>query len=451
MIPLVAIVGRPNVGKSALFNRLVEQKHAIVTDDYGTTRDELNATIIIKKKEIELMDMAGIMMSFNDEDPLHVPVQKQARVAMEQADLVLFCVDGLNSLTSDDREISLLLRKSKKPVLFVVTKADTSRIEGEATEVYELGWGDPLFVSSSHNRGFTDLKEAIHERLKKEGCFKKENLPAKKSLVPQVSFCLVGKPNVGKSSLFNAMLKKSKAVVSEVPGTTRDTLDSELHYGDMMFKVIDTAGLKRPGKATPGLEKYIALRTMRAIKRSDICLLVLDGLEKITKMDQAVSRYILDEKKGLIIVVNKWDLLETETNIMDRFLTYLQAKFDYLPWAPVLFVSAKTGKHVGKILDRVWEVYQERQKRVDTGPLNRFIEEVCAQRFPTGTKKINPKIFYTTQVDVDPPQFVLFVNEKEAFHFSWVRYLENRLREEYGFVGTPIALYFKNRTRKERD
>lgn len=461
MPPLVAIIGRPNVGKSALFNRLVEKRHAIVSEVFGTTRDVLSGTITVKKKLIEVVDTAGLTMTLNEKDPLQLPVQQQAREALSQADLILFCVDGTVPLTKDDQELAKILRSSDKNFLFVVTKIDNPKLELVATEVYQLGFRDPIFISSLHNLGIERLKERIHTELKESGAFPKGEKKEPKTSGTGIAFCLVGKPNVGKSSLFNAILKKSKAVVSEVPGTTRDTVDSELHYGDVIFKVIDTAGLKRPGRVEQGIEKYSALRTMRAISRSDVCVFVLDGQEKISHMDQAVTRYILEEKKGLVVVVNKWDLLQQKENgvassgkvksdLMDRFLTYLQDHFKYLAWAPVLFVSAKTGQNTGAILDRVYEIYQERVKRIETGRFNRFVEEVVGKRFPTGTKKIVPKILYATQVDISPPHFLLFVNEKEAFHFSWMRFFENQLREKFGFAGTPLVVELRNREREKR-
>lgn len=449
MIPLVAIIGRPNVGKSALFNRLIGKRHAIVSDVYGTTRDIISGTVILKKREVELVDTAGIMSSFDGTDPLVVPIQKQAEEALRSADLILFLVDGTGPITKDDSVLANRLRKSDKSVLFVVTKCDNENIEYTQGEVYKLGLGRPIFVSSLHNRGISDLFDRIHKELKVKGFFTRDHIQGKKS-VAHVSFSIVGKPNVGKSSLFNQLVKKSKAVVSDIPGTTRDTLDSEIHYRDLVFKAIDTAGLKRPGKIEQGIEKYSTLRTMRAIARADICLFVIDAKEKISKMDQAVSRYILEENKGIVIVINKWDLLEKEKDMMDRFLTYLQNTFDYLPWAPVLFVSAKTGKNVSTILDQVFHIYEARKQRIETGSLNRFVDEVTHKQPPSGTKKIVPKIFYATQVDIDPPHFILFVNMADAFHFSWRRFFENQLREKFGFEGTPLIIEYRNRTREDR-
>jgi GTP-binding protein len=449
MIPLVAIIGRPNVGKSALFNRLVGERHAIVSEVYGTTRDALSTVIEVKKKEIELIDTAGIMSLYDHKDLLLQPVQEQAKEVMEQADMILFLADGTAQLTNDDIALANTLRKANKPVVLIITKCDNDKVEQGQAEIYKLGFKNPVFISSLHNRGIDELLERLIKELKKLGFFKRE-ANKKKTGVPEVSFCLVGKPNVGKSSLFNQLVQKSKAVVSDIPGTTRDTIDSEIKYGDMIFKAIDTAGLKRPGKIEKGIEKYSTLRSMRAIKRSDVCLFVIDGTEKISNMDQAVSRYILDEQKSIVIIINKWDLLEDEKDMMDRFLTYLQDKLDYIPWAPVLFVSAKTGENITSILDQVYHVYQERQKRIETGKLNRFVDEVTHKHPPSGTKKIAPKIFYATQVDVNPPQFILFVNTADAFHFSWRRYFENQLREKFGFDGTPLSIEYRNRTREDR-
>lgn len=452
MLPIVAIVGRPNVGKSALFNRLIKKRHAIVSDVYGTTRDSLSTSIVIKKKEIEVIDTAGIIsfMDENNEGDLFENVQEQAKIARDEADLILFLVDATVPLTKDDLSLAKNLRSSPQTVVLVVTKCDTDKIQYQSDEFYKLGFTDPVFISSLHNRGITQLEETIHASLKKAGLFKSIAPKTKKSTAPTISLCIVGKPNVGKSSLFNKLQQKSHAVVSEVAGTTRDTIDSEISYADLTFKIIDTAGLRRPGKVEEGIEKFSVLRTMRAIKRSDVALFVIDAQENVSKMDHAVARYVLEQNKGLIIIVNKWDVMEKEKNIMDRFLTYMQDRFDYLPWAPVLFVSAKSGKNIGNILDQVLEVYNERKKRIETGPFNRFIDEIVSKYPPRGTKKISPKIFYATQVETAPPHFLLFVNEKEAFHFSWMRYFENRLREKFGFSGTPVVLELRNREREDR-
>lgn len=449
MIPLVAIIGRPNVGKSALFNRILGTKHAIVSDVYGTTRDSISGTISHKKKEIEFIDTAGITDFATDtNEDLEQNVQLQAKTAREGADLILFLIDGTVPLTRDDLTVAGLLRKSKQPVLLVVTKCDNDKSAYEYADFYKLGFSDPILVSAMHNRGITTLLDSVHAQLKKAGYFKGSQKTDISTDQEQVSVCLVGKPNVGKSSLFNQLQNKRTSVVSNVPGTTRDTIDILIPYQDKTVQLIDTAGLRRPGKREGGIEQYSTLRTMRAIKRADIALFLIDASETVSRMDHAVARYVLDEQKGLILVVNKWDLFTKDKTMMDRFLTYLQDRFKYIPWAPVVFISAKTGQNIDALLEQVVLVDVERKKRIETGKLNRFIEQVCLTHPPGGTKKIVPKILYTTQAETNPPLFVLFVNKKEAFHFSWVRYLENRLRETFSFAGTPIVLEMREREKR---
>lgn len=488
-LPTIALVGRPNAGKSALFNRLIGRRKAIVSHVYGTTRDIIEEEITIGRKKAVLMDLAGLSAT-DGKEPLSGVIQEQANEAVLASDIVLFCVDASVPLTGEDLRVADILRKGRKPILVVATKADNDKIVAQADEVWGLGLGKIFFVSSEHNIGIVELKEAVSKELGRLARQAKEEagdteVPATKKPKTEgmISFCLVGKPNVGKSSLFNALLQQKKAIVSNIPGTTRDAVDTIVERNGKKFLLVDTAGLRRPGKRERGIEFYSVRRCMDTIKRSDVCLLVLDGMETVSKMDQAVSSYILEEKKALIVVINKWDIAKEERirarnkkakeemaeedegskkpkkvqldtflgeSMMNKYLDYLQEKFDYLAWAPILFVSAKSGENVDKLWETVEAAYAERHKRIGTGQLNSFLQRAIADQHPTGTKGIFPKLYYGTQVDVNPPQFVLFVNQPDTFHFSWRRYLEKQLREKFGFVGTPISIEYRARKREDR-
>ena len=464
--PIVTIIGRPNVGKSTLFNALAGQRKAIVSDIPGTTRDSLMEKIShVDEMPFWLVDTAGL--SNEKGESIEQEIQMQVQVSLENADLILFLVDGKKELTADDHYVIEKLRKSKVPLIFAANKID----DGNESLTYELsktGLGLPLAISAKNYTAIWDLQDNIQAALREAG-FSQETLlePA----ITKDSDCLhvtfIGRPNVGKSSLLNHLLGKKRVVVSDVAGTTRDAIDTEFTDKDgQAYCFLDTAGLRKPGKLGRGLEFWASVRTTKAIERCDVCVLLIDALEGVTHQDLTVAGKALKLGKGIIIGVNKFDLVleqakqkeETDTrevpevkmwgekveDIKRNYLAYLQRKISFLPWAPILFFSAKTGKGTPEILDSAKGVFKERQKRIPTAELNRWIPEVYYGHVaPTqGTKK--GKIKYLSQVDINPPKFMFFVNNQRAFHFTYERYLENKIREKYGFFGTPIQIELKD-------
>lgn len=463
-LPVVAIIGRPNVGKSSLFNRFLGKSKAIISDIPGTTRDAVDA-VISKKKHIpyHLIDTAGIIeLETEDEGHkfLEEEVQKQVRFAIEEADLLIFVVDVAAEILSTDQDAATLLRKSGKPYIFVANKCDNEKLETYISAFYGLGLGEALPVSVSHKKNLDKLEDALQKELKAMG-YTKDEEEIVEDKRPHIA--LIGTPNVGKSALFNALTDSNKAIVSDIAGTTRDSNDTLLTYEEKEYVLVDTAGIRRRGKIEKGIEKFSVLRTERAIERSDVCLLVMDAVKGIRKQDMHMAEYILDARKGLVIVINKWDLIKEKTDLpeelravgfrgtdlMDLYIAYLRYKFPFLPWAAVIFVSAKEKKNVHAVYEMVDQSLESRAKRVETGVLNRYVAAVVEKHQPTGTKSYIPKVSYATQVSSNPPEFVIFVNDKEFFHFSYKRYLENKIREKYDFIGTPITITFRNKSKKD--
>lgn len=468
-LPVVAIIGRPNVGKSSLFNRFLGKGKAIISDIPGTTRDMVDA-VISKKKQMPfyLVDTAGIMELETEDDAqkeLEVEVQKQVRYAIDEADVLMFVVDVTDDILSTDQEVAQLLRKSGKPYVFVANKCDNEKMEVLAASFYSLGLGEPIAVSVSHKRHLDELEKQVQKVLTTMGFAKPEEDEEaalnEESRDPHIA--LIGTPNVGKSALFNALTGSNKAIVSAVAGTTRDAHDTVLVHENKNYVLVDTAGIRRRGKIEKGIEKYSVLRTERSIMRSDVCLLVLDAVKGIRKQDMHMAQYILEAKKGLVIVLNKWDLVKEKTDLpeelrvtgfrgddlMELYIAYLRFKFPFLPWASVIFVSAKNGKNVHAVYEMINQSLESRVKRIETGILNRFVAMVVEQHKPSGARAFIPKVSYATQVGVNPPEFVVFVNKKEFFHFSYKRYLENKIREKYDFLGTPIGIEFRNKPKKD--
>ncbi len=433
MKPLVAIVGRPNVGKSTLFNRLVEEPRAIVEDLPGTTRDRLYADARWGGVAFTLIDTGGLVLWTEDE--LTMQVRRQVELAMSEAEAILFMVDAVEGLTAGDEEIAELLRVSQKPLFLVVNKADNEARRVAATEFYSLGLGEPYPVSALHGTGTGDLLDALVA-----------SFPPREEVeeVEGVRVAIVGRPNVGKSSLLNALLGWERAIVNESPGTTRDAIDTQMSWDSQLVTLIDTAGIRRRGRVRRGVEQYSVLRALRAIQRAHVVLLLLEAPEGVTAQDTHIAGYAMEEVRGIVLVVNKWDLMK-EADVSEYTKGVRQA-FRFIPYAPLLFVSALTGQKVGTVLETALRVYRERLRRVPTSALNRLLREAVASHSPPSKGGKRLRFYYTTQAEVDPPTFVFFVNDPKLVHFSYRRYLENRLREAFGFEGTPLRMHFRRRS-----
>ena len=443
-IPIIAIVGRPNVGKSSLFNRLIHKRLAVTHEQAGTTRDRIYYQIKIDEITAILVDTGGL--EYGKKEDIEGDIQSQARIAIKEADVILFVVDVSEGLTANDYEAATLLRKSGKNIIFAANKADHGGHDENLHEMNKLGFGDALEVSAIHKIGIDELREALGEKLKKAG-WKKQTERMERN-ENTVNICFFGRPNAGKSSLVNALIGEEKLIVSPIAGTTRDATDTELTYNDQKFMLIDTAGLRRRGKITPGLEKLSSLRTLEAVERSDVVGLILDYEKGIRKQDMHISSYVQDAKKGLILIVNKSDLMKDAEADRNRFIRILRHRFDFLPWVPVLFVSALYKKNIKKILDLAQEIYKERFKQIDNDELDGFMKEVTYRHIPPKTSLNTPKIYALEQSGINPPAFTFWVNDESSLHFSYRRYLENELRKKYGFTGTGIKLIYKEKFEK---
>ena len=439
--PIVAIVGRPNVGKSALFNRLIGERVAIVEDEPGTTRDRVYGTTDWRGMEFTLVDTGGLQ----DEEEIEASsvaeiarrTRDQARSAIAEADVIVFMVDSKSGLTAGDHEVADLLRRTDKPTILGANKADNLERRDSVYEFYELGLGEPIALSALHGTGSGDLLDAIVEALphseEDETEFEGPNI------------AIVGRPNVGKSRLVNALLGQERAIVSDVPGTTRDSLDTHLEWNGRPVTLVDTAGIRRRGRVETGIEQYSVLRSMRAIDRSDVVLMVVDATEPFTAQDLHIAGYVEEQKKGIVVVVNKWDLIEKDTYTMDEYRAIAAKELVFVPYAPVAFISAKYGQRVHQVLDLALEVVKERKKRIPTSALNKMLREAVANHPPSSKSGKPIKFFYGTQVDIEPPTFVFFCSDPKAIHFSYRRYIENQLREQFAFIGTPIRISFRGR------
>ncbi len=445
-LPQVAIVGRPNVGKSTLFNRLLRQRRAIVEEVPGTTRDRIYGVVEWNGLRFGLFDTGGLLteeeIERSSERELVEATKAQAELAIQEADLLIFVVDAAAGPTAGDWEVANFLRRTDKPILLVANKADSREREFNALQFYELGLGDPIPVSALHGRGIADLLDAIAERLPR-----REEEGTAEAETPKIA--IVGRPNVGKSALLNAILGQPRQIVSPIPGTTRDAVDTELVWKGQPIVLIDTAGIRRPGRIERGIERYSILRAERAIERSDVAILVVDATEPFTHQDQAVAGKVLDAKKGIVVAINKWDLFEhmEGEGARDAFEEDAREAFHFMPWAPLVFVSALTGKNVEHVVDLALVVVAERSRRIPTAELNQLLREAIAHHPPPTRPGKWVKFYYVTQPEVNPPTFVFFCNRPQLVHFSYKRYLENRIRERYGFLGTPIELVFRERER----
>lgn len=430
--PVIAIVGRPNVGKSTLFNRLIRERKAIVEDMPGVTRDRLYGEFDWNGREFTVIDTGGIVL--DEPDPIISQTRLQAEVAMEEADLILFLVDTKEGPTAHDYSLADSLRKSPTPVLLVANKVDGEKAERDSTDFYSLGLGEVYPISSIHGRGLGDLLDVITETLPAPEISDEEEIDA-------IKIAIIGRPNVGKSSFTNAVLGEARSIVSDIPGTTRDAIDTLFEREDQRFLLIDTAGIRRAGKIGGSVEYYTVLRAQRAIERCDVALTLVDAVEGPTDGDARVSNMAHEAGKGSIIVVNKWDLVKNTQ--MHTYAKAVEDQFRFMSYAPIGFISAKTGRGVSGILDTVVTVAENCALRIPTGELNRAIREAVEAR-PHSHKRRDLKIYYATMVGVKPPTIAIFVNDPKLIHFSYERYLLNRLREQFGFVGTPIRLLFRH-------
>ncbi|HWP29736.1 MAG TPA: ribosome biogenesis GTPase Der [Chloroflexota bacterium] len=432
--PLVALVGRPNVGKSTLFNRLIGEPYAVVHEAPGTTRDRLYGTVEWRGVEFTLVDTGGIGLEV--EGDIMAGTLAQAQEAIAEADVIVFLVDAQTGLTPADADIARLLRRTQKPVLLAVNKAEGPRRALGAVEFHALGLGDPIPLSAIHGTGTAELLDAILAVLPPAA----EEAPA----AEEIGLAIVGRPNVGKSSLLNAIVGTPRSIVSAIPGTTRDAVDTVFEYRDQRLRLIDTAGIRRRGRITPGVERYSVLRALRAIDRADVVALVLDAQEGVTAQDAHVAGYIQQACRGVLLVLNKWDLVAKTPRIQAEYTTHVRRALQFLDYAPLLFVSAKTGQGVRQVLDTALAAAAEYAKRVPTARLNTVIAE-AVRAHPLSERGRQLKVLYVTQASTRPPTFVFFVNDPSLLHFSYVRYLENQLRQHFGFEGTCIRLVFRSR------
>ncbi|CAG9608316.1 GTPase Der [Pseudoneobacillus rhizosphaerae] len=432
--PVVAIVGRPNVGKSTIFNRIVGERISIVEDIPGVTRDRIYSSGDWLTHEFNIIDTGGIDIG---DEPFLEQIRQQAEIAIDEADVIIFLTNGREGVTAADEEVAKILYKSKKPVVLAVNKIDNPDMRDQIYDFYALGFGEPFPISGSHGLGLGDMLDEVAKS------FPQSN--GDDYADDMIKFSLIGRPNVGKSSLVNALLGEERVIVSDIAGTTRDAIDSIYTYHGQQYVIIDTAGMRKKGKVYESTEKYSVLRALRAIERSDVVLVVLNAEEGIIEQDKKIAGYAHEAGRAVIIVVNKWDAIEKDEKTMNIFEQKIRDNFQYLDYAPIVFLSAKTKKRVLNLLPKINTVSENHALRVQTTVLNDVIMDAVAMN-PTPTDNGRRlKIFYTTQVAVKPPTFVVFVNEPELMHFSYERFLENRIRDAFGFEGTPIKIFARER------
>lgn len=437
--PIVAIVGRPNVGKSTLFNALAGRKISIVKDTPGVTRDRIYADISWLNGSFTLIDTGGIEPDTSDLMLSHM--REQAEIAIATADVIIFLVDVRQGLLDADSKVADMLRRSHKPVVLVVNKVDNfDKQMADVYEFYNLGLGDPMPISSSSKLGFGDMLDEVAKH------FDKEAFEEEESEIPKIA--IIGKPNVGKSSLINKMLGENRCIVSDIAGTTRDAIDTQVTYDGKEYIFIDTAGLRRKNKIKEELERYSIIRTVSAVERADIVVLLIDATEGVTEQDAKIAGIAHERGKGMIVAVNKWDLLEKNDKTIYQFTDKVRQTLSFMNYAEIIFISAQTGQRVPKLFGMIDDVIENHSLRVQTGVLNEILSEAVAMKQPPSDKGKRLRIYYMTQVSVKPPTFVLFINDKKLMHFSYTRYLENQIRNTFGFKGTPI--HFIARERKEK-
>ena len=439
--PIVAIVGRPNVGKSTLFNIFANSRISIVEDTPGVTRDRLYAVAEWLDNEFMMVDTGGIEIM--NADAIAVSIRQQAQIAIREADVILFVCDARAGITTEDEEVARLLRQSKKPIVLAINKADSPKQEMNIFEFYNLGIGEPIPVSASNHLGLGDLLDAVVAK------FPDQDAAGEPEEDDEIKVALIGRPNVGKSSIFNALVGEERSIVSDVAGTTRDAIDTPVVKNGQRYLFIDTAGMRRKAKVDEPIEKYSVMRSLRAVDRSDVVLMVFDAVEGITEQDKRIVGYAHEAGKGVILVVNKWDLYEKDNTSTLRYTETLRKELVFLQYAPVVFVSAMTKQRIHRLPEVISYVAEQNAMRIATSVLNQVIADAVAIN-PTPTEKgVRLKILYVTQVKIKPPTFVIFVNAPEAMHFSYERYLENKLREAFGFEGTPIHLIIRGKNEDE--
>lgn len=434
--PVVAVVGRPNVGKSTLFNVLAGERIAIVKDTPGVTRDRIYADVSWLGKEFTLIDTGGIEPDTND--VILSQMREQAQIAIDTADVIIFLTDVKQGLVDADAKVADMLRRSKKPVILAVNKVDSfQKYMPDVYEFYNLGIGDPHPISASSVLGIGDmLDEVIGQFPKSAGAEEEDERP---------KVAVVGKPNVGKSSLVNRLVGENRVIVSDMAGTTRDAIDTAIKYRGEEYIFIDTAGLRRKSKVKEDLERYSVIRAVTAVERADVALIVIDAVEGVTEQDAKIAGIAHDRGKGIVIIVNKWDAIEKDDKTMSRHTERIRQILSFMPYAEIMFISAKTGQRTGKIFDMIQMVIENNSMRISTGVLNEIVSEAVAMQQPPSDKGKRLKIYYATQVSVKPPTFVIFVNDKKLMHFSYVRYLENRIRDAFGFRGTSLKFIIRER------
>ena len=432
---IVAIVGRPNVGKSTIFNRMIGERKSIVEDTPGVTRDRIYGKAEWLTKEFRIIDTGGIQLA---DQPFQEEIKMQVEIAIDEADTIVFVVSGKEGITPDDEYIARLLQRSGKPVILAVNKVDNQQLNDAIYEFYALGLGDPIAVSGVHGIGIGDVLDAIIQSFPKE---------TRKEYEGMTRFCVIGRPNVGKSSLVNAILNQERVIVSNIEGTTRDAIDTPFKREGKDYVVIDTAGIRKRGKVYENIEKYSVLRAMSAIERSDVVLVVVDGETGIREQDKHVAGYAHEAGKGVIIVYNKWDTVEKDEQTMNKITKEIRTQFLYLSYAPILFVSAKNKQRIQTILPEIDKVHDYSLMRIQTNVLNEVLMDAQLMTPPPTHNGKRLKIYYASQVAVAPPTFVLFVNEPELLHFSYQRFLENRLREAFSFEGTTLKIIARERNR----
>ena len=430
-LPTVALVGRPNVGKSTLFNRLVGSKVSIIEDTPGVTRDRIYSEVTFNNCRFDLIDTGGIDVSqelFNDE------IKIQAEIAIEEADVVIFIVDGKEGITANDKVVRDMLRKSGKKVIVAINKTDSKESRDHLYDFYELGFDDYILISAEHNIGIYELLNSITSDFPEYDEIEEDT---------RLKFSVIGRPNVGKSSLINALLNEERVIVSNNAGTTRDAIDTVMKYNGEEFVLIDTAGMRKKGKVFESVEKYSLLRSLKAIDRSDLCLLVINAEEGIIEHDKHIAGYALEKGKGLIIVVNKWDTVENKNT--KEYEKLVRSEFQFLSYAPIVYLSALTKKRIHTLMPEVLKVAENIKREIKTSVLNEVITDAYTLNLPPSYKGKRLKIYFTNQSGTKPPKFTFHVNNKGLVHFSYERYLENKIRENFDFEGTPIVLQFKNR------